>query len=1174
MLLVERSTPGTPSANTGLLYVKDNGSGSSAPYFLSDDGIEIDLSGGGGGATTLDALDDVTILSEADDQVMQYNSGTAQWENVTLAHSTLSGIGTNTHTQIDTHIANTSNPHSVTAAQAGAVALTGNETVAGVKTFSSLPLSSVVPTTGDQLVNKTYVDTFALGLVPKESCRVATTTAGTLATDFENGDTIDGVVLATNDRILIKDQADATTNGIYTVNASGAPTRATDSDASAEVQEGTFTFVSSGTANGSKQFVQITIDPTLGASDLVYTQLQGSTPITASLGVERVADDFRADLLSTGAITLSGNELLVNVDDSSIERSANALQVKALGVTNAMLAGSIDDSKLSTITTAGKVSGAALTSLSSIPSGAGVVPVANLATGTPDGTKFVRDDGTLAVPATGAASVNAAIMDVDFLSANRSGTTEQTATWSNMPAATTELFGNTSRRIKIDLTYATHYRIVVDQVTAGVAGADFNLQYSSDNVTYAAADTAAAGEVDVGTGTGLKIGAWADVVSGVQNDVYLRIVGKQGNGTADPVFRQIRVQFKMLSSGGSSPANATYVTLSANGTLTEERVLTGTSNQITITDNGAGSTVVLSTPQNLHTAATPTFSTVTVDDEAYGAGWDGALTVPTKNAVYDKIQTLGAGAGADTALSNLASVAINTSLISDTDITDDLGSLAIRWKSIYSSVLSTGDTATDTLLLQAYDSDGATGVTFMTLTAGNTPTATISNVTSSTNFNPTSNDGSALGASGTAWSDFFIATGGVINFGAGNSTITHSAGVLTTNARIISNLGGVAQVPQFLSGSASFYTAMQLGRVVGEVNLAIAAAAGTFSASAAAGDFIIQSAGGSIILNANSSGGAILFNHGASDVNIATIDASGLGIGTTNPTTSLHIYESNTSTTVPQIYVEQDSTGDAALEFGIVGDSYIMGIDNSAADIFTIAYDNTQGGGVLGTGNLITLDASGQMSLFTADNGTGLTIKINATQANVTTADIFMSFNSTTGAEGTIAGTAVAGVIAYNTFTGSHYTIIEDKTNLEVGMVLEVINEKITEFPAMRDVEAKDENGEMVKTGEKYAGASPKNHLMKARICNTIGSKAALGVYGGTDNDGRDLVLSIGTGIILVKNSGIDIEIGDYLISSQEGRAELQGDDSYTNKTLAKAMENVVWAGEKEKLINCIYLGG
>lgn len=63
-------------------------------------------------------------------------------------------------------------------------------------------------------------------------------------------------------------------------------------------------------------------------------------------------------------------------------------------------------------------------------------------------------------------------------------------------------------------------------------------------------------------------------------------------------------------------------------------------------------------------------------------------------------------------------------------------------------------------------------------TAAATVNATSANVT---NFLPVSNDGAAIGASGTAFSDLFLASGAVINFNAGNYTLTHSAGVLTAN---------------------------------------------------------------------------------------------------------------------------------------------------------------------------------------------------------------------------------------------------------------------------------------------------------------------------------------------------------------------------------------------------------
>lgn len=74
-------------------------------------------------------------------------------------HVNLSSIGTNTHAQIDSHIASTANPHSVTAAQASAVALTGNQSIDGVKTFTSFPVTpSSAPTTNYQTANKKYVD--------------------------------------------------------------------------------------------------------------------------------------------------------------------------------------------------------------------------------------------------------------------------------------------------------------------------------------------------------------------------------------------------------------------------------------------------------------------------------------------------------------------------------------------------------------------------------------------------------------------------------------------------------------------------------------------------------------------------------------------------------------------------------------------------------------------------------------------------------------------------------------------------------------------------------------------------------------------------------------------------------------------------------------------------------
>jgi len=107
----------------------------------------------------------------------------------------------------------------------------------------------------------------------KQNVRVATTTNGTLSTAFANGQTIDGVVIATGNRILIKDQGTASVNGVYTVNASGAPTRATDFDTSDEILLGAEFYVEEGTTNGGKYFYLSapTGTITVGTSNLVFS---------------------------------------------------------------------------------------------------------------------------------------------------------------------------------------------------------------------------------------------------------------------------------------------------------------------------------------------------------------------------------------------------------------------------------------------------------------------------------------------------------------------------------------------------------------------------------------------------------------------------------------------------------------------------------------------------------------------------------------------------------------------------------------------------------------------------------------------------------------------------------------------------------------------------------------
>lgn len=103
-------------------------------------------------------------------------------------------------------------------------------------------------------------------------------------------------------------------------------------------------------------------------------------------------------------------------------------------------------------------------------------------------------------------------------------------------------------------------------------------------------------------------------------------------------------------------ANLTLTDTGAGGTLTlnlsDTAVTPGTYNSITIDQKGRATNGA-----SLPYARTDVANTFTLDqtvpDEAYSVTWNGSLEVPTKNALYDKIETI-SGGGGDSVTSVLA----------------------------------------------------------------------------------------------------------------------------------------------------------------------------------------------------------------------------------------------------------------------------------------------------------------------------------------------------------------------------------------------------------------------------------------------------------------------------------------------------------------------------------------
>lgn len=183
------------------------------------------------------------------------------------------------------------------------------------------------PSGAQDVATKAYVDGVASGLDTKASVRLATTGAlptvayapgasgaGATLTAGANGAlTVDAVAPAAGNRILVKDQATAAQNGIYTVtNAGGASaafvlTRATDADVSAEITPGMFTFVEEGTTNAKTGWVMTTAGAiTVGTTAQTFTQFSGAGTYTAGTGLSLTGSAFSV-LGTANRISVSGS---------------------------------------------------------------------------------------------------------------------------------------------------------------------------------------------------------------------------------------------------------------------------------------------------------------------------------------------------------------------------------------------------------------------------------------------------------------------------------------------------------------------------------------------------------------------------------------------------------------------------------------------------------------------------------------------------------------------------------------------------------------------------------------------------------------------------------------------------------------------------------------------------
>jgi hypothetical protein len=180
-------------------------------------------------------------------------------------------------------------------------------TTSGALNMNSFQINALAdPTNPQDAATKNYVDNAIAGLSWKEAARAATTVNITLS----GTQTVDGIALNVGDRVLVKNQATASANGLYLV-AAAAWTRTTDATTGAQLA-GMAVFIEQGTTNGTTSWTLSTPPPiTVGTTNLTYSQFGANSTYTAGNGLQLTGNVFSA-LNADTSITVTAGGIAVN----------------------------------------------------------------------------------------------------------------------------------------------------------------------------------------------------------------------------------------------------------------------------------------------------------------------------------------------------------------------------------------------------------------------------------------------------------------------------------------------------------------------------------------------------------------------------------------------------------------------------------------------------------------------------------------------------------------------------------------------------------------------------------------------------------------------------------------------------------------------------------------------
>jgi hypothetical protein len=321
-------------------------------------GGTLTVANGGTGATTLTGY-------------VKGTGASALTASATIPNTDITGLGTMS-TQAASSVA-------ITGGNINGTTIGG--TIPGAGTFTSVAMTTgtitTAPSTGNDIVNKTYADSIASGINFHQACKYATTTAlpavtyangtggvgATLTANANGALTVDGYTFTSpadnGTRILIKNQAATLQNGVYTLSAAGDAglpfilIRATDFDTAGtgvdQIDQGDFFLITSGTANANTSWVQQTPLPIIvGTTGIVFSQFGAPLTYSAGTGLNE-SPAYTFNIANTGVSAASYGSatqvpvISVNAQGQITTASNTSIAIAASQITS----GTIDSARIS-----------------------------------------------------------------------------------------------------------------------------------------------------------------------------------------------------------------------------------------------------------------------------------------------------------------------------------------------------------------------------------------------------------------------------------------------------------------------------------------------------------------------------------------------------------------------------------------------------------------------------------------------------------------------------------------------------------------------------------------------------------------------------------------------------------------------------------------------------------